>query len=72
MSIVIVTKHLGKARLAYRLAKKVTVKRKAPTNLESHINQLIESNLEFISKNMAHSKYIDNDKISKKYLKKPL
>ena len=60
----------GKARLAYRLAKKVTGRRKAPINLESHINQLTEGNRKFIDKNIAQSEYIDNDKNLKKYFKK--
>lgn len=60
----------GKARLAYRLAKKVTGKRKAPINLENQINQLTEDNRKFIDKYITQSEYIDNDKQLKKHFKK--
>lgn len=60
----------GKVRLAYRLAKKVTGRRKAPINLENHIYQLTEGNRKFIDKHIAQTEYIDNDKNLKKHFKK--
>ena len=60
----------SKARLAYRLAKKMAGKRKAPINLENQINQLTEGNRKFIDKHIVQSEYIDNDKNLKKHFKK--
>ncbi|PKH80807.1 polysaccharide pyruvyl transferase family protein [Psychrobacter sp. 4Bb] len=60
----------SKARLAYRSAKKMAGKRKAPINLENQINQLTEGNRKFIDKHILQSEYIDNDKNLKKHFKK--
>lgn len=59
-----------KARLAYRLAKKVTGKRKAAINFEKNIGFFTQDNQKFIDSNIIQSKYIDNDRDLKKYFKK--
>lgn len=59
-----------KARMAYRLVKKVTGKRKAPINLENRINELTERNRRFIDKNIVKSEYIDSDKDLRIYFRK--
>lgn len=59
-----------KVRLAYRLAKKATGKRKVPINLESKIGYLTKHNQEFINANIVQSKYINESKKLKKHFKK--
>lgn len=59
-----------KARLAYRLAKKIIGKRKAPINIESHIKLLTKDNQKFIDKYIAQSEYIDSTGSLKKHFKK--
>ncbi|MEC5210344.1 polysaccharide pyruvyl transferase WcaK-like protein [Psychrobacter sp. PL15] len=60
----------SKARLAYRLAKKVTGKRKAAINFEKNIGFFTQDNQNFIDSNIIQSKYIDNDRDLKKHFKK--
>lgn len=59
-----------KFRLAYRLAKKITGKRKAPINIESHIKLLTKDNQKFIDKYIVQSEYMDSTSSLRKYFKK--
>lgn len=59
-----------KARLAYRLAKKITGKRKAPINIESYIKLLTKDNQKFIDKYIVQSEYIDSTSSLRKHFKK--
>lgn len=59
-----------KARLAYRLAKKITGRRKAPINIESHIKLLTKDNQKFIDKYIVQSEYIDSTSSLRKHFKK--
>lgn len=49
-----------RARIAYRLLQKVTGKRKAAVNFESHSKFFIQDNQRFIDANIVQSEYIDN------------
>lgn len=61
---------LDKTKLIYRLSRKIMGKRKAPINIDKHIDVLIEHNQEFINNNINQSSYIDSSKKLKKHFKK--
>lgn len=58
-----------RARQTYRIALKLTGKRKAPVNLEKHLNYLIKNNLDFINSHISQSEYINTTSNLKKHFK---
>lgn len=59
-----------KARLPYRLVKKVIGKRKAPINMEKNISFITQNNKNFINSNIIQSEYIDTSNSLKKHFRK--
>jgi len=55
------------AKLSYRFLRKVTGKRKAAINFESHFEFFFQDNQNFIDTNVVQSEYIDNDNDLKKH-----
>ena len=59
-----------KARLPYRLVKKVIGKRKAPINMEKNIRFITQNNKNFIDSNILQSEYIDTSNSLRKHFRK--
>ena len=60
----------NKARLVYRLAKRMTGKRKAPINIENKIAYLTKHNQDFIDAHISQSNHINESKELNKYFRK--